>query len=646
MDLFEYMRKRNGVAASKVVETQEETNNVVSQPEAEVKDEPIVTSTQMANESEPAALPWLMENEVSTLETKTEDPSKTSLSDVNSLPVLNGTDTEETFTAASSDIDPEDETNDEEEVESEDDENEEDDEDEESEDEISEVKEEKPSNKAKSSAKKSTSKKAVDEEVTCPVTIVTPYGLFPFGGFNEKRKMSEVIEYMIHSNGLAELKTSVFDLILSEKNNSLVYMSFSSSSYMTSPDTILEFKKGQSITVCYGPLVREYSYESFDEIRETGQEPTVGDAFNRFTDENPSLKGECYYDLASGVIIPLPKKEIYAKDDKPVISLPINVGTLNKTTSFTMASEKVSVKELFGALLPESNYKGLAASNLILLKYGKGDDAFSTLLYCSHAVHGKDVYKISDAKTLKKREETYALPLNIKLFFEDDILCLTNGEFGEKKRLTKKEVIEYLGENYPVFTGRDVTLAYVKKGDESILYTFPVSNSKGACKTSPKLKAMREKYRNMPSYNNGLGTFSIKDGILSFMYEKPKIPVNLLSEIVEFFRSQGRKEAIAQIYQHDGEFVIIYPNSKCSQIEVKYDFSLDAVMNMKLICTIHSHHVMQPVFSSIDDEDEIYPGIYGVVGLLDSPTDYGIKLRAGMNGYFKSLDIRELFKEE
>jgi hypothetical protein len=53
---------------------------------------------------------------------------------------------------------------------------------------------------------------------------------------------------------------------------------------------------------------------------------------------------------------------------------------------------------------------------------------------------------------------------------------------------------------------------------------------------------------------------------------------------------------------------------------------------------------MPAIFSEIDDEDEVYTGLFGVIGDLDKKT-ISMSFRAGMEGKFKSLYYADIFSD-
>lgn len=107
-----------------------------------------------------------------------------------------------------------------------------------------------------------------------------------------------------------------------------------------------------------------------------------------------------------------------------------------------------------------------------------------------------------------------------------------------------------------------------------------------------------------------------KNGEKVSLQMKKKVPIDILSEIYLYFVSQMPFEALARIYYRDGEYHLDKPEfiSRSRWNIVSPPPDTDKGL---LVCEIHSHNTMSAYFSSVDDADEIYPGIYGVIGRLD-----------------------------
>lgn len=126
----------------------------------------------------------------------------------------------------------------------------------------------------------------------------------------------------------------------------------------------------------------------------------------------------------------------------------------------------------------------------------------------------------------------------------------------------------------------------------------------------------------------------------------PKIPMELMGQIIAFFRSYmagGEEyEAMAQIYwdKEKEEFFVYVPKQTVSKEEIAADLRecpYDEEERYLYYADIHSHNSMDAFFSSRDNWDEVGTGLYFVVGELDQffPS---IKARISCGGSFVTID--------
>ena len=133
---------------------------------------------------------------------------------------------------------------------------------------------------------------------------------------------------------------------------------------------------------------------------------------------------------------------------------------------------------------------------------------------------------------------------------------------------------------------------------------------------------------------------------LDFQMKLPKIPFEILAEIIAIFKADLGKENIVQIFWNEKDgYYIKQPRFTASKTRVGYENALDPRRIFKrdevLVMTVHSHNTMKAFFSPIDDEDEVTTGLFGVVGRLDRQAE--VAFRAGMEGCFKTLCAASLF---
>ena len=126
----------------------------------------------------------------------------------------------------------------------------------------------------------------------------------------------------------------------------------------------------------------------------------------------------------------------------------------------------------------------------------------------------------------------------------------------------------------------------------------------------------------------------------------PKIPMQLIGQLVAFFRSymqDGEEyEAMAQIYwdKEQEEFFAYVPKQTVCKDEIEADLRdcpYDNEERYLCYADIHSHNSMEAFFSSKDDQDERGTGLYFVVGELDRFFP-ALKARISCGGTFVPID--------
>lgn len=119
----------------------------------------------------------------------------------------------------------------------------------------------------------------------------------------------------------------------------------------------------------------------------------------------------------------------------------------------------------------------------------------------------------------------------------------------------------------------------------------------------------------------------------------------MLDHVIEYFRRDLANEAMVVLCYNksNGEFFLSTPEASVSKVSVDYKLKHYG-KNILQVCQIHSHNTMSAVFSSVDDADEIMPGVYGVIGRLDASNPQ-INFRAGYEGVFTPLSVWDIFEE-
>lgn len=134
---------------------------------------------------------------------------------------------------------------------------------------------------------------------------------------------------------------------------------------------------------------------------------------------------------------------------------------------------------------------------------------------------------------------------------------------------------------------------------------------------------------------------------VDFRMTEKKIPYELLSDAIAFFKKNPRKEAAVQIFYDviAGKYELYYPEQKVTSASVVFVRNHDMENDKVLVMDIHSHGIMPAFFSAVDDNDEKGTRLFMVLGNLDNE-EATHKLRAGIAGYYKMLSMNDVFEME
>ena len=132
---------------------------------------------------------------------------------------------------------------------------------------------------------------------------------------------------------------------------------------------------------------------------------------------------------------------------------------------------------------------------------------------------------------------------------------------------------------------------------------------------------------------NEIGTFTapslhiaeLEDIRAGFQMSLPRLPANLLTQIIAFFRrvcvDYGRDvEALVNVLwdREAGEYVLHVPPQRIDKASVETDLSAPPDPSRYLhVMDVHSHNTMAARFSRTDDLDEQATRLYMVIGRLD-----------------------------
>jgi PRTRC genetic system protein A len=129
----------------------------------------------------------------------------------------------------------------------------------------------------------------------------------------------------------------------------------------------------------------------------------------------------------------------------------------------------------------------------------------------------------------------------------------------------------------------------------------------------------------------------------------PKIPMDMLQQVIAFFRSYIRKgsvvEAMANLFwdRQEEKYAIHVPEQVVSKASVKAAPSeLDDERYLH-VADIHSHNTMSAKFSITDNEDEKATRLYIVIGKLDRFFPE-INARISNGGKFHQIDPSDILE--
>lgn len=229
-----------------------------------------------------------------------------------------------------------------------------------------------------------------------------------------------------------------------------------------------------------------------------------------------------------------------------------------------------------------------------------------------------------------------------KMKLEDVRAWLQETHFPElSKERTRMEYDEDKGHIIPMLTGH-------RKGADRVPDEIPSVLTKVPHKMPPSFHLLgRDGVYEIRSTQAGM--FSAKVHSLipmqeSFVLSFPKIPVEVLEDVVGAFKTEPEKEMLAWVY-YDKEaqaFSVVWPEQDRAPASVEStELMVESERNF-IVLVIHSHGKLPPFFSSQDDSDEVRTGLYAVVGYCDQPRPK-IKCRYSVGGKYRPTPPHQIF---
>lgn len=492
-----------------------------------------------------------------------------------------------------------------------------------------------------------------DVEVKLPVTV-SARGFEKTFEETGSMKLSEIAARLIEE-GYHQFEIPGMALYYVESSNRIFVVDGKVSG--ADKDTAVDLSDGKMITVVDGLLTATFSAEDFPELDE--EEITAGEIAKRFAMVNPYYEGcKISYKDGSSYCYPVFDQYEYGKIKIPM-QLMVN-GSWKEYLEETYADGKVLKEALFGSL-PSKLSLSIAKTAL--------NNVYAVAFSSADGYQVKEVESSGEAQN-KKVETKYPLPLELYIVTFNCFYQLKPEHFEGKNKVTLEEIKAYMADKQRMFADKSRKLDVLYNKDMKRLAVMFVSGSKGCelIRTKEEFDACRKKDHFHGFFIDNAGTYDLRalphgnfitlqDKLerggaaidLAFERKLPKIPSELLFEIMEYFKEDLSKESMVRIvYDKENKTFSFYKAKGArSKIYIQYEFDVDERFfspNMIQVMEIHSHNTMPAFFSSVDDQDESgYPGIFGVIGQLDRQTP-SICLRAGNLGIFKSIPVKELFE--
>ena len=512
-----------------------------------------------------------------------------------------------------------------------------------------------PKDTSKKNGKKESKKgsNGKDEEVKLPVTV-TGRGFEKIIEGSGVLKLSDVAKRLIEE-GYHQFEIPGMALYYVEDMKQVFVVDGKVNG--ADDDTAIDLSDGKSITVIDGLLTATFTADDFLEKEE--DEITAGDIAKRFALVNPYYEGcKISYKEGSDYCYPVFENYEYGK-----INIPMQLMVKGSMEEYQQdeSSDCNALKDSLFGKLP-------VKLSLSIAKTGKSNVyavAFTSIdSYQIREVEG------TSGKGVKKVETKYPLPLELYIVTFNCFYHLEPEHFDGKEKVTLEDIKAYMADKQRMFADKSRKLDVLYNEEMKRLAVMFVSGSKGCemIRTKKEFEECKAKENFHGFFIEREGTYDLRvlphgtfitlqDKIekggtpldLSFERKLPKIPYELLFEIIEYFKEDLSKEAMVRVVYNrkEEEFSFYKAQGPRSKASILYEFEVDESYfspNMIQVMEIHSHNTMPAFFSSVDDRDEAgYPGVFGVIGHLDKQVP-SICFRAGNLGIFKSIAVKELFE--
>lgn len=264
-------------------------------------------------------------------------------------------------------------------------------------------------------------------------------------------------------------------------------------------------------------------------------------------------------------------------------------------------------------------------------------------------MHGSTNSGSNSPAPAAKKEEMYPTNAVVSLVFTK--MELSSALFGGKKEITKKELIKHIGKTYPEYSMERTDIQYDKKSNLIIPILKSGKRGKYSLEEDEWFRKEESDLMTISARKEVPDEYGCVAGNVKF--QLPKIPFNILQEILHFFWD---------LYVYKGTEVIvqIHFNRKCGEYEIYVPYqevtsgSVDFERNIEmehdpdkiLVMEIHSHGCYKAKWSDTDNNEELAHRLYGVVGDLHHFRYDGehLKIRAATGGYFVRISPGNVFQ--
>lgn len=355
-----------------------------------------------------------------------------------------------------------------------------------------------------------------------------------------------------------------------------------------------------------------------------------------WVDSYPEYKGcKLYYDDQHNLLVPF--MEIKKDQELSVMefTLPITVGYLNFTRVFTCMDfgEKErgtatleEIRKLYGAVYPEYRFS--------TYYFNEEDNLLFPVITKEEKISGRE-----------------RLPVPVRVRVIGTEIILQESDFKGKRTVSLEEIRQVLEGIYPEYSKErtemlvDATgfVVPILRGSRKGYYVVPNKYGEGLY-----LVKGRDGYEHRVE-KTPFGTFECRvDGTNpKFCLEAPKVPNEILNQVLSFFRKTPTKEAAIQLFylRETKTYEIYIPEQKSTDCTVYFERNWEKENQAVLFMDIHSHGKYPAFFSSVDNDDEKGTRLYLVIGTLDmDPISYSWRIRAGIAGAYESLKLEDIFE--